>query len=208
MLRDAFVPQGWTVVVMAMPGCRVQLVAAHDDPRPDCRAYHASFDSLLSHWRPRLALLDSSEADVSDLEEAAPAMSDKRTYAVAAYRRGMDATFALAKSHGADVIVISAAPAVDGSHGPGQCAIRGSVPRDCEYMPSDAWLSVNRLAAKVSSAATVPYGDLLSLFCTGLRCPGQVDGVLVRSDPLHISPEYAALIAPSFADFLKKQRVL
>jgi hypothetical protein len=41
-------------------------------------------------------------------------------------------------------------------------------------------------------------------FCVDLRCPGAVGHLAVHADRSHLTPEYAARLAPSFAQFLQR----
>ena len=59
---------------------------------------------------------------------------------------------------------------------------------------NDAGIAAEAAATKASDGQ---YADLTELFCTADRCPVIVGNTLVYLDRVHLTPEYARLLAPA-----------
>lgn len=205
MLRDALVPLGWTVVMFAHSDCSAPILRVPDETITACRHYHAAFPGVVARWKPRLLLLSTSEYVYNVLADGAIGDHAASEHAKSVYTSALRSTIDFAGARGARAVVLSPPPAVLPARQPASCLVAGSSPQNCSYTPLKPWYVVNELNGEAVETTTgAVYADLVRFFCVDLRCPGAVDHVAVHADRSHITPEYSAMIAPSFAQFLEQ----
>ena len=164
----------------------------------DCDRHHAAYGAVLQRWHPATVFLTNAEH--SDLEVVDKSENRlPRTASIAAYKDALGRTLQLITHHGAHAVVLSPPPA---GYALSMCDVPGSGPQKCLLGPLGTWFALNTVDRQVAGRAGATYADLLALFCHDLLCPGVVGDLVVRSDNIHLTPEYATLIAPSFAHFL------
>lgn len=201
MLRDAFLARGWTLVVIARKDCEAALLPDQHTSSRDCISYQ-TYAKTLQHWRPSLVLMTTNAPTFltdAHFTGSGAAMIAKAT---ATYTDGMKAIVAMAQRAAARAVLLSPPPWTDETHQPGACVVAGSSPQNCVYAPSRAWFTLNAIDRQVADATGATYADLLPFFCVDGMCPSVMDGVVVHADNEHITPEEAALLAPSFEQYL------
>lgn len=201
MLRDALVPHGWTVVMYGLGSCPAAAVtvrAPTSDPG-SCATHHDSYPALLAAWKPSLVFLSDAESSPFSVTGST---SDGRLHGARgrqAYAHGLTSTVTQAQHAGARVVVLSPPP---GREPIGSCDVAGSSPRDCVEPVSGLWPALNSIDRQVTADTGATYADLLHFFCQGLACPSVVGDTVVLADYIHLTPEYAHLLAPSFEQYL------
>lgn len=196
-IRGALVPQGWTVVGIALEDCGaadVQMTLnGSTTPWSACDRQHAFYAAAAEKTHPRLVIFSSATGTPARMYPPGSTIDD--------YERGMAKTLSTFSSPGRKLLVMSPPPR------PGNlqsCDVAGNTPQDCFGHPTsadDALGSADSAAAEAEGAA---YLNTADLFCTQDLCPAVVGATAVTYDGIHMTPSYAAMIAPSLRASLKR----
>ncbi|WP_229940324.1 acyltransferase family protein [Plantibacter cousiniae (nom. nud.)] len=114
------------------------------------------------------------------------------------WRQGTESLVAQLQASGAQVVIVSSPPLGKALT---DCATNFSSPRDCVAEITSTYDDVNSIYRSVAQTAGADYIDTKSWFCSddGL-CPSFVDGVAVKRDKVHTTPQYSALLVPVFVE--------
>jgi hypothetical protein len=203
MLRDALVPRGWTVVMFGATSCPAADVLTGPTRHEYCVQHHAAYAQVLAQWRPSLLVMASAEGSNVEVLQNGGVPSQER--AIAAYSAGLARVIAMGRAVGATPLILSPPPAV---YPMSWCDVAGSVPSDCLHGPFGTWYLQNATDRAVAASTNARYADLLHFFCYDLLCPAVSGGLAVRSDAIHLTPEYAETLAPSFQHYLIRQGLI
>ncbi|MFT4264311.1 MAG: acyltransferase family protein [Nocardioides sp.] len=206
MLRDALVPRGWTVVIYGFQACTAALVQQKFSlsNQTRCAAHHDRYQAVLDRWKPSLVFMSDTESSpyLTVDDDAGGDGEPDVERAPAAYAQGLTEAIARAQGVGARAVVLSPPPLRPSI---ATCHVAGSSPQQCVSPVYGLWPRLNTIDRDVVAETGATYADLLSFFCHDLRCPAVVGDTVVASDALHLTPEYAAMLAPSFSRFLTRQ---
>jgi hypothetical protein len=86
----------------------------------------------------------------------------------------------------------------------GECKTPVSGPRDCEAPIPDLWTETADAESTAAAAAGWNYVDTRDWFCVNGTCPSFVGTIPMKRDAVHLSKEYAELLAPIFGAALTK----
>lgn len=192
MLRDALLPRGWTLVGFSLTGCPGAMY--EPSPSATCARHHAAYEKVLDRWKPSLALFADAES----------APVDRSSYAA-----GLTHAVRLTMKHTRSVVLLSPPPAQPSLS---TCQSAGKGPAQCQQPPYPTWFALNAVDRTVASRTGATYADLLPYFCHELACPSIVApggiGTAIRGDFFAMTPEYAQTLAPSFARYLLRERLI
>jgi len=201
MLRDALVPRGWTVVMYGLASCPAALVnsASPEADPEECTAHHDSYRTLFSTWRPTLVFMSDAESTPFTARSTESGADTTGASTTEIYAKALRAAVVLAQSATKNVVLLSPGPVRKPIS---TCHVAGSSPTDCLGPVTGLWPTLSSIDQSVAAATGARYADLLPFFCHDLVCPSIVGNLIVGSDYIHITPEYAAMLAPSFAQYL------
>ncbi|MFE5702452.1 acyltransferase family protein [Rhodococcus koreensis] len=103
--------------------------------------------------------------------------------------------------HSAGKVVFLAAPPADKNVA--ECYSRNSVPADCLSSVTNAWRDRSWLESEMAKSIGGSFIDSLGWFCNDGYCPSFVGTTPTKLDKVHITPQYADLISPAFAETIK-----
>lgn len=193
-------PEGWQVDSYGKYGCPAAATTVRMiDPIPytDCNDHRELAFEQVKRVRPDLVILGGGEGYIANLPSG--------TVDDAADREWSDAVagaIARVAPYTDRVAVLSSAPyGADLT----QCATAGSRPANCVTdVHPDWWRTSAAERSAVTTAAeagtNVTYVDAHAWICTPEgRCPGFVNGIVVRADTNHVSATYSRYLAPVLA---------
>ncbi|MDP9936308.1 peptidoglycan/LPS O-acetylase OafA/YrhL [Paenarthrobacter nicotinovorans] len=194
-LRGSLGKQGWSIQSLTMGQCPAVDIPSTRPNEPEgfterCSEHQAWVMQKIAEMKPDMVILSSSLAAPWRAVSAETSKNVLGDWQTATVKRLQD----LKAVTSADVVLLSGS-----GEGPNlqKCATNFSKPSDC-VGNSDRYFSVLDVEAK--AAAAVPgtrYVSTSSWFCTANRvCPAFVGTTPVFVDGTHITPAYAAKLAP------------
>lgn len=193
-VRQALVPQGWTVYGLARQQCPAAYVSHTAQGgsaalAAGCDRLHAFYSRAMSLIKPRLVILSSADETMETLRDKASG-----PYAVDEYQTGMIKTERIVAGAGRTVVTL--APPPDGKSLL-DCDTAGAVPDDCVRPISALWQSQVDADSAAARATHTQYINTERWFCaTDDYCPSFVGTTPVFYDSAHMTRQYALMIAP------------
>lgn len=196
-IAAALAERGWRIQVLTMHQCpytSASVVRSDGSPHPDCDAFHDWTASEIQRLQPSLIIASQLDAvgerltDGGDLTEFIGLTEDTLRQFAEGDRK---------------VIVLTAPP-------PGvpleECYTSTGSPSDCVTPTGGAH---KRMTSALSSSVTqmsnqnVSFLDADFMFCSGDRCPAEVDGVVVRADGSHLTDAYSRRLGAPLGELLE-----
>lgn len=114
------------------------------------------------------------------------------------WRQGTESLVEELAPSGAQIVIVSSPPLGNALT---ECATNFSRPADCVGNVSPTYEAVSSIYRSVGESRGSDYIDAEPWFCADDgRCPSYVDGVAVKRDKIHTTPQYSALLVPVFLE--------
>ncbi|MDT0223435.1 acyltransferase family protein [Gordonia sp. AC31] len=184
----------WKVRAEAMFGCTfvdIRIRDARDAISDACPGRKQSAIKAVNDTHPDVVVVSNTYAGLTNADTKQEITNDEWT---AGLRKLIDQFRSATKN-----VVFLAAPPMEKDVA--TCYTRASVPADCLSKVGSAWRGRLNLEKGIAEAVDGEVLDSSILFCTPERlCPAFVGTTPVKLDKVHMTPEYAALISPAFAE--------
>lgn len=206
-IRAALEPRGWRVQALTENECpapTIWVIAPGSTPDGDgdalthaCASHQEWAQSQIERIRPDLVIMASGANTMERLATGAQGADAQQSWQSAV----VDSVNRWRAAAG-DFVVL--APPPEGTD-VRACSLT-SPPKRCTFTVNNAWRRM--AAADRASATSAParYVDTGPWFCADQRCPAFVNGTIVRSDGVHLTAQYARLLAPLLANALLPSR--
>lgn len=194
-VRSALETQGWTVGVLAMVGCPfIDAPSRNSDEglQAACPAQKESAMRVIEEQKPALVIASNSYGIKFDGQTGTASNLQLREEGLGSYFRAIT-------SIAGKLIVLSPPP---GARNPVECATPFSSPSDCATSVTEDWLAVFDSEQMVTAKSGGVFIDTRPWFCDRMACPAFVGKTTVRRDGVHITEEYAKMIAPQLSTAL------
>ncbi len=194
MIRAAL-GTGWNLRGLTMAACyQTDITRWYDDA--------AHEESCEKHQDDVLGAVAEADADaifVSDLyagvEHITPAADPMSTGAFMWATKTGELAEALVAT-GADVVFLQSPPRRSEGDTAASCATAGVIPDDCVHLVDGVYRQVTEGERVAAENAGAQYVTVEEWFCLDGRCPIFVGTIPTMRDELHITKQYASLLAP------------
>ena len=186
-IRAAFGHGGWEVVALTMVGCPyLDAVSENSDPRVQaaCPRHKAAVVDTIERLRPALVIA-SSTYRITFQDRSSPPEVIRQTALREIAGRTRDA--------GGQFVALAAPPV---TANPQECITRVGGPADCLSVQPPYWrtqAAAERTAMAAVGGSFVPTSQW---FCVDGRCPAFAGNVRMKDDEVHITEQYARMLAP------------
>lgn len=191
-VRSALEAKGWTVGVLAMVGCPfIDASSQNSDEglQAACPAQKATALRVIQEQKPALVIASNSYGIKFDGQTDAASNLELR-------EGGLSSYFKTVSSSAGQLVVLSPPP---GAKNPVECATPFSSPGDCATTVSEDWMAVLEAERSATKQSGGLFIDTRPWFCAGTSCPAFVGKTTVRRDGVHITENYAKMIAPQLS---------
>ncbi len=196
-VRAALGPDGWTVYGFARGQCPAANVAVSPQQlgaatAQGCADHHAAVADVVRRLDPSLIVVSSSDESLTELRDGASGQA-----AVTEYRAGLTSVLrGLVARHRA-VVVLAPPPRGKALL---SCDTPGASPVACLGQLKPTWNEQSSADRAAASATGARYLDTLLWFCSANDyCPAFVGHTPVTYDGVHMTKQYATVIAPELA---------
>nr|WP_087134584.1 acyltransferase family protein [Micrococcus lylae] len=187
----------WTLTVVGVASCApwdTPHGARWDDPAfpAACAQSREAVNDLVAEQSPDLVLASGAHGGYRLQPDGVDDQDAWRDGAAQAARRW--------QGSGAQVVLLGAPPL---GEDPRQCVRRFGTTLDCLGLMDPDTDEVAEALDAGAAAADAAYVDVRGWFCTDRRqCPAAAGGLIIRTDPTHITSAFAEALAPLMAEKL------
>jgi len=161
-----------------------------------CNSVRKTQYESISKIAPDLLIISDSELGFNRL--GSKSFGDK---AEAEWRDGMSRALGATGQNPAQVVVLSPPPMSPAS---ASCVTRISSPIDCVGPISERWMSKSIADREAATEFGAAYVDTSLWFCAREQCPLYAGGVIMRTDGMHLTEQYAVGLKPEMAAVLPR----
>ncbi|MBJ8348971.1 acyltransferase family protein [Antrihabitans sp. YC2-6] len=192
----------WRLSTKAAFGCRlpdVPLVGPNRELTASCPRQRAEVVAAINELKPDLLI-------IADSYQQAWNSSTNRPLSVADWVPGMTMVVAQVADNVGEIVFLAPPPiAADVA----KCYSKLARPGDCAAGILPQWQDFAAAEATMADDLGAAFVDSRAWFCAGAdRCPSFVGTTPVKLDLVHMTPEYAALIAPAVQERLAASGLL
>lgn len=191
-LRGALEPEGYRVRAIGHGSCPFVMSEVFLPDRPEetdrCNAANRNIVPLINAINPDIVIVANNPGGYNALVAGQEAWPAARAEAFSALR-----------ADGRQVFVLEPPPV---GKVPEECATPISSPKDCESGVSEAWTAMVEADQQAAEQAGATVINTLDWFCADGRCPIFVSGTPVRTDHIHPTATYGAIVAPVLKEAL------
>lgn len=197
-VRAALEPRGYRVEVLAFQQCPTADIATNystGSGMPECEVFRDWAVSHIEQLHPDLVIATNIPTTLQRLASGATGEVAQAEWEEAS-RLAMEKLSDMAD----EVVVLQAPPTRNNSDA---CALRGSVPADCELGRSALYVAMFTADSAASTNAGVRFVDTGPWFCAADgRCPAFVESAPVLVDGAHLTENRSLALAPVLAEVL------
>lgn len=197
-VRAALEPRGYRIDVLTFQQCPTADIAtnySNGSSMPECELFRDWALEHIKQLNPDIVVASNVPATLERLGSGAVGTAAKNEWENAS-RISMNELDDAA----GDVLVLQSPPARNNTDA---CALKGSVPSDCELGRSPSYTAMFEADAEASVGTGVTFVDTGSWFCsTEGRCPAFVGTAPVVVDGPHLTENRSRALAPVLAELL------
>ncbi|TKJ96934.1 acyltransferase [Plantibacter flavus] len=164
------------------------LLANRPEETTRCNAARDQITALVQSMNPDMVILSNNQGGYGALASGAEGNA-----ASAEWTTAREDAIRAVGAEGRQVVVISPPPV---GAVPDQCATALSKPDDCSSGVGADWKAMVAADRAATDATGAKFVDALPWFCYDGRCPIFVGNTPVRTDQIHLTSTYGAVIAP------------
>lgn len=196
-ISEALAPEGYRVHGVGYSDCPFADTEISVEDQPERTAVcNDSKDDIAEHielLEPDLVIASDFEYNI--LRQVSAEVDEK----VANWAAGLESSIERAQAAGADVVLLAPNPA---GESPESCISPVTTPQDCVSELAGSWKHKNTAEVSAAEGTGARYVDSREWFCIDDKCPLIVDGLLTRSDSVHLTEQYGRHIGPRMTDAL------